>query len=67
MRAIVKLVLDSVTATCPECGHPHFRPPTLRELAGRSLTCSNCGARVAYGALLQQIVRSSDDPKSKPE
>jgi predicted RNA-binding Zn-ribbon protein involved in translation (DUF1610 family) len=51
----MKLVLEAMTATCPECGHADFRPPSLRDLARRALTCNKCGVRVSYGALLQQM------------
>lgn len=67
MAAIVKLIIDSVSATCPACGHAQFRPPTLRELARRALTCGHCGAKVAYGALLQQIVRERSGPPKRKD
>lgn len=48
--------IDDVTATCPACGHPDFRPPATGRLTSEDrLACAACGVETCYGELLEHM------------
>jgi DNA-directed RNA polymerase subunit RPC12/RpoP len=60
----LQLIIDTVKARCPVCGHDDFAPPpTPAAISSRNLCCARCGAETAYSEILldieRQLVRSS--------
>jgi len=49
------LILDSIKARCPRCGHVDFAPPARPLPPGSPLTCAKCSATVFYEELLEQV------------
>jgi DNA-directed RNA polymerase subunit RPC12/RpoP len=48
--------IGDIAATCARCGGKDFEPPSAGRLRLASeLKCAECGARVKYLALLDQI------------
>ena len=53
------LILDSIKARCPKCGHTDFASPPLPLPLGSPLTCANCDAQIFYEEIIDQVTRAS--------
>jgi len=49
------LILDSIKAQCPKCGHTDFASPALPLPLGSPLTCAQCSAQIFYYELVEQV------------
>lgn len=53
------LILDSIKARCPQCGHTDFASPLAPLPLGSPLTCANCSARIFYDEIVEQVTVAS--------
>jgi ribosomal protein S27AE len=47
--------INDLTAKCPACGHPDFRPLPGKLTSEDRLTCGQCGVQTRYGELLDHM------------
>jgi len=52
------LILDSIKAQCPKCGHTDFASPALPLPLGSPLTCAQCSAQIFYEEIIDQVTRA---------
>jgi len=55
----VEVKIGRVSAACPGCGGERFLAPRVRPKSMDVLTCGDCGTKVTYILLLQQITQKS--------
>jgi hypothetical protein len=55
----VVVTIGSMNALCPICGCETFRCPEKHPTTLDVMTCTNCGTRVTYGFLTEQIAQRS--------